>query len=190
MYSSVVAQYTLQENTGRFTKYLKGFQNKLGGISLAPNVFVLWNGEAITSSLITMPMGVFLETRNGKPRGKNQSNTGKEICNDCCTGKYATTKQFTANLLNHSLGMEEKKYATFDKEHVAAAISVKLKKVQRSCFDEKNSSQKDIPLQEIFKDVIRKCDIKTGDVRETIWENPDERVYKKSFGQYLVHYPT
>ena len=80
-------------------------------------------------------------------------------------------KQCTANLLCHSLGMAEKKYAIFDKERAAAATSVKLKKVQRSSFDEKNSSYEDIPLQEIFKDAIRKGNIKTGDVREIIWNN-------------------
>ena len=91
--------------------------------------------------------------------------------------KYTTTvvqenlpeiKQCTANLLCHSLVMAEKKYAIFGKERAA---SVKLKKFQRSSFDEKNSSCEDIPLREIFKDAIRKGDIKTEDVREIIWRN-------------------
>ena len=116
--------------------------------------------------------------------------------------KYATTvvhenmpelKQCTANLLCHSLGMAEKKYAIFDKERAAAATSLKLKKVQRSSFDEKNSSYEDIPLQEIFKDAIRKGNIKTGDVREVIWNNEiyfrdfsvDEKFVKKVLDSVL-----
>lgn len=86
-------------------------------------------------------------------------------------------KQCTANLLCHSLGMADKKYAIFDKEG-AAATGVKLKKVQRSSFDEKNSSYEDIPLQEIFKDAIRKGNIKTGDVREIVWNN---EIYFRDF---------
>ena len=74
--------------------------------------------------------------------------------------------------------MAEKKYAIFDKERTAAATSVKLRKVQRSSFDEKNNSYEDIPLQEIFKDAIRKGNIKTGDVREIISKN---QIYFRDF---------
>ena len=164
----------------QLTNYLNGFRNKLEGISLAPNekVFVSWNGGTMTSSLITMQMGSFWRRAMGNQEAK---------INPTLVRKYTTTvvhenmpelKQHTANLLCRSLGMTEKKYAIFDKERAAAATSVKLRKVQRSSFDEKNSSYEDIPLQEIFKDAIRKGNIKTGDVREIISKN---QIYFRDF---------
>ena len=119
----------------QLTNYLNDFRNKLEGISLAPNekVFVSWNGGAMTSSLITMQMGPFW-----RRAVENQEAT----INPTLVRKYTTTvvhenmpelKQFTANLLCHSLGMAEKIMLCLIKSMLcaAAATSVKLRKVHK-----------------------------------------------------------
>ena len=69
----------------------------------------------------------------------------------------------------------------FDKKYAMGSCRDKCKvekSSQRSSFDEKNSSDTDIPLQEIFKDAIRKGNIKTADVREIISKN---QIYFRDF---------
>ena len=163
----------------QLTNYLNGFRSKLEGIGLAPNekVFVSWNGGAMTSSLITMQMGSFWRRAMGNQEAKINPTLVRKYTTTVVHENMSESKPCTANLLCHSLGMADKKYAIFDKEG-AAATGVKLKKVQRSSFDEKNSSYEDIPLQEIFKGAIRKGNIKTGDVREIVWNN---EIYFRDF---------
>ena len=131
----------------------------------------------MTFSLITMQMGSFWRRAMGNQEAKINPTLVRKYTTTVVHENMSESKPCTANLLCHSLGMADKKYAIFDKEG-AAATGVKLKKVQRSSFDEKNSSYEDIPLQEIFKDAIRKGNIKTGDVREIVWNN---EIYFRDF---------
>ena len=93
-------------------------------------------------------------------------------------------KQLTANLLCHRLRVTESNYAIYDKQKQAVNVSILVKDVQRSTFEEGEKSNTEdsqkysskmaskitrhdqIPFEDIFSSYIEKKVIYVADVRE------------------------
>ena len=150
--------------------YLNKFRNQLDGIGTTPKhtVFVSWNGGLMDSSLITTQMGTFWKRALGNSSAKINPTLVRKFTTTTVHENVPSTKQKTANLLCHSLGMAEKKYALYNKQQAAVGTSAALKEVQRRTFSD-CATFSDIPLNEIFRNEIRQKSIKKTDVKEKIF---------------------
>ena len=159
--------------------YLNKFRNQLDGIDTNPKhtVFVSWNGGPMDSSLITTQMGTFWKRALGKSSAKINPTLVRKFTTTTVHENVPSMKQKTANLLCHSLGMAEKKYALYDKQQAAVGTSAALKQVQRRNFSD-CATFSDVPLDEIFRNEIRQKSIKKADVEEKIFT---ENEYFKNF---------
>ena len=132
--------------------YVTHFRNKLEGISTSPQitVWVLWNGGAMDSSLITTQFGTLWKRALGDCSLKLNPILVRKYSTSTKPGNMPEMKQLTANLLCYSLRIAEKNYALFDKQEAAVKNSAALKDVQRNYF--MGITQYDeIPLEEIFE---------------------------------------